>query len=186
MYIAPRYVRRTEAGGFDGMAIYDPFYRPSNWPGAASAFSSRELLFSFNMNAGFDVYPQRPPFGECYAPSRIEPPISATGWDEAGRAEAFAASRARVLVELRTTLTLQLDAGLVDRRRGFFVTYINSFNEWHEGTAFEPALSFAALSPAQRAIGYHNPDEGRWRLQLVQDLMGELTRPALAREAIAV
>ena len=177
---------RTEAGGWDGMAIYDPFYRPSNWPGAASAFSSRELLFSFNMNAGFDVYPQRPPFGECYAPSRIEPPISATGWDEAGRAEAFAASRARVLDSLRTTLTLQLDAGLVDRRRGFFVTYINSFNEWHEGTAFEPALSFAALSPAQRAIGYHNPDEGRWRLQLVQDLMGELTRPALAREAIAV
>ena len=164
------------------MAIYDPFYRPSNWPGAASAFSGRDLLFSFNVNAGFDVYPARPPFGECFSPSRIEPPISATGWDEAARAEAFAASRARVLDSLRTTLTLQLDAGLVDRRRGFFVTYINSFNEWHEGTAFEPALSFAALSPAQRAIGYHNPDEGRWRLQLVQDLIGELTRPALARE----
>jgi hypothetical protein len=175
---------RTQAGGFDGMAIYDPFYRPSNWPGAASAFSSLQLLFSFNMNAGFDVYPQRPPFGECFSPSRIEPPIDATGWDEAARAEAFAASRDRVLDSLRTTLTLQLDPTMVDKRRGFFATYINSFNEWHEGTAFEPALDVAALPPAQRAIGYHNPDNGRWRLQLVQDLLGELTRPAQVRQRI--
>jgi len=171
---------RTEAGGFDGMAIYDPFFRPSNWPVAASAFSSRDLLFSFNGNAGFDVYPQRPPFGECYSPSRIEPPIDATGWDDAARAEAFTASRARVLDSLRTTLTLQLDPALVDKRRGFFLTYINSFNEWHEGTAFEPAANFASLSPAQRAIGYHNPDNGSWRLQLVREVLSELTRGAAA------
>jgi Glycosyl hydrolase family 99 len=174
---------RTEAGGFDGMAIYDPFYRPSNWPGAANAFTAKQLLFSFNVNAGFDIYPARPPFGECFTPSRIEPPIDATGWDEAARAEALNASRARVLDSLRTTLTLQLDPALTDKRRGFFVTYINSFNEWHEGTAFEPALNLASLPPAQQAIGYHNPDNGRWRLELLQDLVGELTHPVAARIA---
>jgi hypothetical protein len=174
-------VSRTDAGGFDGMAIYDPFVRPPNWPGVASTFSSRQLLFSFNVNAGFDVYPARPPFGECYTPSRIEPPIDANGWDEAAREQAFVASRARLLDSLRTTLTVQLDAGLVDQRRGFFLAYINSFNEWHEGTAFEPAANLASLPAAQRAIGYHNPDNGGWRLQLVQDVLGELLHPAPAQ-----
>jgi hypothetical protein len=177
---------RTLAGGFDGMAIYDPFFRPSNWAGQASTFSARQLLFSFNINAGFDVYPQRPPFGECYAPSSIEPPIEAAGWDDTARQQALEASRARILESLRTTLSLQLDPGLIDQRRGFFLVYINSFNEWHEGTAFEPAADLASLSPAQRAIGYHNPDKGGWRLQQVRDLLAELTHPVPAAELAAV
>jgi glycosyl hydrolase family 99 len=176
----------TSASGFDGMAIYDPFYRPTNWPGAASVFTAKQLLFSFNVNAGFDVYPPRPPFGECFAPPRIEPPIEAEGWDETARGQALDASRARILDSLRTTLTLQLDPALTDRRRGFFAVYINSFNEWHEGTAFEPAADLRSLSPAQQAIGYHNPDNGRWRLQLLQDVMGELTRPVPVRQPVAV
>jgi len=170
-------VPRTNAGGFDGMAIYDPYYRPDNWAGAAAAFSSAQLLFSFNVNAGFDHYVDRPPFGECFSPSRFEPPIDATGWDQDARAAAMAASRARILDSLRTTITLQLDRSLGDARRGFFVTYINSFNEWHEGTAFEPAANLADLPPAQRAIGYHNPDDGRWRLQLLQSLLGDILTP---------
>jgi glycosyl hydrolase family 99 len=168
---------RTAAGGFDGMAVYDPYVRPASWPSVASTFSSARLLFSFNVNAGFDHYTERPPFGECFTPSRFEPPIDATGWDAAARAEALAASRDRILDSLRTTLTLQLDPALADARRGFFLTYINSFNEWHEGTAFEPAADLADLSPAQRAIGYHNPDNGRWRLQLLQALLRELVSP---------
>jgi glycosyl hydrolase family 99 len=167
-------VLRTSAGGFDGMAIYDPFYRPANWPAAAAAFSSAKLLFSFNVNPGFDRYPERPPFGECFSPSRFEPPIDATGWDAAAREEAFNATRDRILDSLRTTLTQQLDSKLFDATRGFFVTYINSFNEWHEGTAFEPAADLADLPPAQRTIGYHNPANGRWRLQLLQDVLHEL------------
>jgi hypothetical protein len=170
-------VTRTGAAGFDGMAIYDPFYRPENWPGAAAAFSSAKLLFSFNVNPGFDRYPERPPFGECFSPSPFEPPIDATGWDAAARVEALNATRDRILDSLRTTLTQQLDPALADATRGFFVTYINSFNEWHEGTAFEPAADLANLTPAQRAIGYHNPDHGRWRLQLLQDVLGELGSP---------
>jgi hypothetical protein len=168
-------ISRTAASGFDGMAIYDPYVRPASWPTVAAGFSAADLLFSFTINAGFDRYPDRPPFGECYAPLRFEPPIEATGWDTAARQEALDASRNRILDSLRTTLTLQLDPALTDAKRGFFLTYINSFNEWHEGTAFEPAANLADLTPAQRAIGYHNPDEGRWRLDLLADVLPQLT-----------
>ena len=106
---------------------------------------------------------------------RFEPPIEATGWDTAARGEALNASRNRILDSLRTNLTLQLDPALTDARRGFFLAYINSFNEWHEGTAFEPAANLADLTPAQRAIGYHNPDEGQWRLEHLRDLLRQLT-----------
>ena len=108
-------------------------------------------------------------------PSRFEPPIEATGWNIAARAEALTASRNRILDSLRANLTVQLDPGLSNERRGFYLTYINSFNEWHEGTAFEPAANLADLTPAQQAIGYHNPDEGRWRLELLGDLLRQLT-----------
>lgn len=166
---------RTAAGGFDGMALYDPYVRPSAWPSVAGAFSSANLVFSFNINPGFDRYPDRPPFGECYAPLRFEPPIEATGWDTAARVEALNASRNRILDSLRANLTQQLDPALTDAKRGFFLTYINSFNEWHEGTAFEPAANLPDLTPAQQAIGYHNPDQGRWRLDLLADLLRQLT-----------
>jgi hypothetical protein len=167
---------RTVASGFDGIAIYDPVYPPSRWLSDAATFSSVDKLFSFNVNPGFDRYPERPPFGECFSPSRFDPPIEATGWDAAARAEALSASRGRILESLRTTLTAQLDPALINATRGFFVTYINSFNEWHEGTAFEPTAPLADLSPAQRAIGYHNPENGRWRLQLLQEVLAELMR----------
>jgi hypothetical protein len=170
-------ISRTAAAGFEGMAIYDNYVRPESWPSVAAGFSAADLLFSFNINAGFDRYPDRPPFGECYSPLRFEPPIQATGWDTAARQEALAAGRNRILDSLRTTLTLQLDPALTNAKRGFFLAYINSFNEWHEGTAFEPAANLADLTPAERAVGYHNPDEGRWRLDLLQDLLQQLTTP---------
>ena len=166
---------RNAAGGFNGTGIYNPYIRPDTWPLLAAEFSSADLFFSFPMNPGFDKYPDRPPFPDCYSPGRFEPPIEATGWDTPARAEALNASRNRILDSLRTNLTLQLDPALSDARRGFFLTYINSFNEWHEGTAFEPAANLADLTPAQRAIGYHNPDEGRWRLELLADLLRQLT-----------
>jgi len=170
-------VAGTKDGGFDGMAIYDPFVRPSGWPSAAATFSSAELLFSFNVNAGFDHYTERPPFGDCFSPLPFEPPVDVTGWDAAARQVAIDASRNRVLDSLRTTLTLQLDPKLRDAPDGFFAAYINSFNEWHEGTAFEPALNLADLPPSQQSIGYHNPDNGRWRLELLQSVLRELENP---------
>jgi hypothetical protein len=166
---------RNAAGGFNGTAIYNPYIRPDTWPSLATDFSSADLFFSFPINPGFDRYPDRPPFPECHSPPVFEPPIEATGWDTAARAEALTASRNRILDSLRTNLTLQLDPSLRDVRGGFFLAYINSFNEWHEGTAFEPAANLADLTPAQRAIGYHNPDDGQWRLELLEDVLRQLT-----------
>jgi hypothetical protein len=168
---------RNAASGFDGTAVYNPYIRPETWPALAADFSARDLVFSFPVNPGFDRYPDRPPFGECYTPSQFEPPIEATGWDTAARAEALNASRNRILDSLRTNLSLQLDPALTDARRGFFLAYINSFNEWHEGTAFEPSVNLADLTPAQRAIGYHNPDDGQARMELLENLLRELTNP---------
>lgn len=166
---------RNAAGGFNGTGIYNPYIRPDSWRSLAADFSSADLFFSFPINPGFDRYPDRPPFPECHSPSRFEPPIEATGWDTAARAEALNASRSRILDSLRTNLTVQLDPAFTDARRGFFLAYINSFNEWHEGTAFEPAANLADLTPAQRAIGYHNPDAGQWRLEQIRDLLLQLT-----------
>ena len=38
---------------------------------AGGQFSAAELFFSFPINPGFDRYPDRPPFPECYSPSPV-------------------------------------------------------------------------------------------------------------------
>ena len=53
-------------------------------------------------------------------------------------------------------------------KRGFFLAYINSFNEWHEGHQFEPMKDRGDLTPEERAIGYHNPDDGQYRLKALK------------------
>ena len=49
--------------------------------------------------------------------------------------------------------------------------YINSFNEWHEGHQFEPMKNRADLTAAERALGYHNADDGRYRFDTLRDLI---------------
>ncbi len=56
-----------------------------------------------------------------------------------------------------------------------FLVYINSFNEWHEGTAFEPMKDYRALSPAERET-YHNPLDGDYRLNVLSELLKPLLR----------
>ena len=63
---------------------------------------------------------------------------------------------------------------LANVKRDFFLTYINSFNEWHEGHQFEPMKDAGALTSGERAIGYHNPDDGAYRLKHLAELLGEL------------
>lgn len=58
--------------------------------------------------------------------------------------------------------------------RGFFLAYITSFNEWHEGTQYEPMRDYADLSPSERAVGYHNPANGAYRLERLTELLGRL------------
>jgi hypothetical protein len=69
------------------------------------------------------------------------------------------------------TIALQSDPGLANAQRGFFLAYVNSFNEWHEGTVFEPMKDAAALDAEEKASGYDNPERGDYRLALLKELL---------------
>jgi hypothetical protein len=170
---------RVAAAGFDGLGLYDPFVRPSSWSSLADAFSARDLLFSFNINVGFDKYPDRSSQGPCFVPLQFEPgPLD---WSQASAREAAeVAGRARFVETAERTIGLQTDPKRSNARQGVFVTYINSFNEWHEGTAFEPARDFDDLVPEERSVGYHNTADGRWRLELLTETLGEVFDGAAA------
>jgi hypothetical protein len=169
-------VGRTRAGGFDGMAIYDSYVRPTTWPQAATDFGGSNLLYSFAINCGFDGYVPLTPAGPCDVPLPFEPPVGPIDWtSDASRQKAEAASRGRVIESLETTLALQADPARSNWARGFFLTYVTTFNEWYEGTSFEPAKHRAALLPQERPYNYHNPDNGAWRIELLKQLLSPIT-----------
>jgi hypothetical protein len=176
------HVERVEAGGFDGIAIYDPFVGPARYPAAAQDASARGLLFSLNVNAGFLLFPPRAPvFDDCggaVAPLPFVPPAPDLDLSTpVGREAAAVASSLRIRESFKTTVALQADPALANARRGFFLAYINSWNEWHEGTAFEPMKDSRALSAAEMASGYANPLRGDYRLRTLAGLL----RPAAGR-----
>ena len=72
------------------------------------------------------------------------------------------------------TLLLQTHPWLGNVDQGFFLVYITSFNEWHEGSQFEPMKPRPALTPTERAMGYHNPTNGFYRLDRLTDLLRRL------------
>ncbi len=163
-------VDRVRAGGFDGVALYDNFVRPAAWPHIAHQCTGAELLFSFNVNAGFDGIPRRHVVdGCCDDPPRLEPPASLDVDSPFSREAAKVRAERRIDDSLYHTLALQADQRLTNASRGFFLVYINSFNEWHEGTAFEPMKSCIDLSADERARGYHNPVQGDYRLALLKE-----------------
>jgi hypothetical protein len=96
----------------------------------------------------------------------------------------------RIRQSFDTTLALQTDPGFSNDKRGFLLVYLNSFNEWHEGHAFEPMKDAAELLPEERAFGYHNPEHGAYRLELLSELMRGILAPppqdALSRRAATV
>ena len=69
---------------------------------------------------------------------------------------------------------MQEDPRLTNVNRGFFAIYINSFNEWHEGHAFEPMRNAADLLPEERGFGYHNPANGSARIETLGGLVRAL------------
>jgi hypothetical protein len=171
---------RTLAGGFDGIAIYDSFVRPETYAARARDCSAAGLVFSFNVNSGFDAVVARgvPP-GSCYRPPEFEPPAGVIDWDDPlDRERAARLAERRISASFAETLTIQTDPALANTQRGFFLVYLNSFNEWHEGTAFEPMKDAAALRPGERAFGYHNPARGDYRLALLGSLLGQVLAPA--------
>jgi Glycosyl hydrolase family 99 len=163
---------KTADAGFDGLAIYNNYIRPKSWPGLAAAASRRNVVFSFNINPGFDsIAPRTIEPGSCYQPPAFEPPAGSLDWRADGRRKAHALALERITESFEATLTLQADRRLASARRGFFLAYICTFNEWHEGTAFEPAKSWADLSDEERRLGYHNPDDGGYRLKALKNLV---------------
>ena len=92
----------------------------------------------------------------------------------AGRDAAAAASEGRIRASWEAAIDVQLDPALENRRRGFFLVYVNSWNEWHEGHAFEPMKDAAELTAAERALGYRNPTRGDYRLRALASLQQSL------------
>lgn len=171
-------VARTQAAGFDGIAIYDNFVTPSTWRGHAIDCSGRGLLFSFNVNSGYDgIVPRSAPADPQACPSTpppFQPGGGAYDWTTTeDRERARAASVSRIEESFATTVALQTDRTLLNAQRGFLLVYINSFNEWHEGDQFEPMKSGGALTSAERAIGYHDPADGEYRLAALERLLGQ-------------
>ena len=166
-------VARTQAGGFDGIALFDNYVSPDTWRLHADNCTSRGLVFSFQVNPGFDgIVRRNVEPGSCYVPAAFSPGGGTYDWTRAAdRSTAARASRIRVEDSFNTTVALQTMPGLANAKKGFFLVYINSFNEWHEGHQFEPMKNAGDLTASERAIGYHDPDDGRYRIDALKKLV---------------
>ena len=167
---------RVIAAGFDGMAVFDNFVAPDTWPAHARNFTGADLLFSFNVNAGFDGIVERhfDP-ASCYRPPPFEPGRGVYDWTrQEDRDAAQQAGGSRIAESLAQTIAVQTDPRFFNARRGFFLAYINSFNEWHEGTQFEPMRPRGALTRDELAVGYHNHEDGSFRLGMLRDLLTDV------------
>ncbi len=169
---------RTPQSGFDGIGIYDNYIAPEQYQPLAQGASEAGLLFSFNVNPGYYQIEPRQTDDPCYAPRPFAPPVPGLDLGTAqGREQAAVASAGRITASWESTLAVQLDPALVDRRRGFFLVYVNSFNEWHEGHQFEPMKDAAELTQAEAAQGYANPAHGDYRLRVLHQLQKAILEP---------
>jgi hypothetical protein len=178
---------RVQASGFDGVAFYDPFVRPDAYRPLARQATAAGLVFSFSVNPGVDAIRLRHVAPDsCYTPLPFEPPTTPPlDWprpEERERAARIA--RERIVESFRATLAVQTDPTLLNVRREFFLVYITSFNEWHEGTQFEPMKDDAELTPEERAVGYHNPADGSDRLRTLATLVAEVLSPPVEAPTI--
>jgi hypothetical protein len=167
---------RVRAAGFDGIAVYDAFVRPSEYRALAEGASAERLLFSFSVNAGYDgIHLRDVEPDSCYVPSALEPAVEPVDWSRPEERERVAeASRARIVESFRETIAAQTDPAFANARAGFLLVYVSTFNEWHEGTQFEPMKDAADLTTAERAFGYHNPRDGGYRLSTLKSLLAGL------------
>jgi hypothetical protein len=167
---------RTPASGFDGIGLYDNYIGPEHYPTIAQAATDAGLLFALNVNPGYDQVEPRdvPAEDECYRPRPLAP-AGSYDWTRADERDHAAASSAqRIRDSFAATVAVQSDPRFTNRRRGFFFVYVNSFNEWHEGHAFEPMKDAADLTADERLSSYRNPTRGGYRLEVLTELMADL------------
>jgi hypothetical protein len=159
---------RVRAAGFDGGAPYAAF-SPEEWPGLGRGFSDAGLTFSPSIGTGFDAIVERNvPAGSCYQPPPFVPPAEIDWSGAAGREEGARLALWQIEASMRAAINVQTDPALRNARTGFFIVYIATFNEWHEGTSFEPMKDHDALLPQEQPFGYHNPARGRYRLDYLK------------------
>ena len=129
-------------------------------------------MFSFNVNPGYYQIEPRQPSDPCYAPRPFAPETpgldlgDSRGTRARGQSCLARGSRPPGRRRSRCSSTRTLES----RRRGFLLVYLNSFNEWHEGHAFEPMKDAAELTAAEREQGYCNPAQGDYRLRTLASL----------------
>ena len=169
--------RDVEPAGFDGMAPYGAFVDHGKWYRMARDARRHGLSVSFGVNPGKDAIEQRNPADPCYEPLSFLPvprgePIDWSSPDERERAARIATRQ--IDETLVWALELQTDPWLTDAGQGFLLVFLCSFNEWHEGHQFEPMKDAADLTPGERAVGYHNPEDGAYRLRHLADRLARV------------
>jgi hypothetical protein len=166
---------RAGVSGFDGGVSADPYFKLDRWDEVVRNFNAHDLPFVFAANAGFDgVPPPVIPINDpCYRPARPEPAPDVDWNSETSRQQEHDASAQRIRESFDKAIRLQVATNSANLRRGFFLVYVNSFNEWHEGTQFEPTVSYASLSAAARAR-YHDAAAGVYRLETLQSMMAQI------------
>jgi len=164
------------ASGFDGTVLYGAF-NPQEWPQLARAFTDINLTFSPSIGLGFDAIVDRNvPADSCYHPAAFVPPAIINWSSASDREKAARLALWQLEASVRTSLGLQTDSTLRNASTGFFIVYIATFNEWHEGTSFEPMKDRAALLPQELPSGYHNPADGRYRLDYLKPRLEQIIR----------
>jgi hypothetical protein len=170
-------VVRASWSGFDGIAVYDPFVPPEDYAGWALAATSMGLVSCFNANPGFDAVAPRHSDDPCARPPRVLPDDSVDFSRPEERERAAQLADGRLEESLDASLRAQSDPALRNAAAGFLLVYLNSFNEWHEGTAVEPMKDAARLTPGERAFGYHTPEWGERRLRTLAGRLRALLHP---------
>ena len=132
-------LRRTFAGSFDHVTLladslnpirtkkrpastaspsYDNYVTPDTWREHATAASNDNLLFSFNVNPGFDgIVKRNVEPGSCYQPPAIQP-SSARADTPAVAGGAATGERTANRRHFAATVALQTDGTLSNARRG--------------------------------------------------------------------
>ena len=170
-------VFRAARAGWDGIAVYDPLTEAGEWSATAGRATAHGLPFTFPVNPGLDMIDPRLPKNDCRSVvPPFAPDVGLLDWSDAhDRERAHEAAVDRVQETLGRNLVLQLDESLQNVEEGFFLVYVVSFNEWHEGTQFEPMKPYDDLTEAERAVGYHNPAAGGFaRLDRLTELFRRL------------